>query len=273
MSYKHRVGIGWRPELAAGILANLEKIDAVEVIADEYHEAPASRLRALRTLAVQMPVLLHGTGMGLASTVRADRARLEKMARLIDYVKPESWSEHLAFVRAGGVEIGHLAAAPRNASTVDGTAANLDAARRITGNVPMMENISTLVDPPGGNMGEAEWVGAVLEASGAPLLLDLHNMHVNAFNFGYDAVEFLDLIPWERISTIHIAGGRMLPAGRILDDHLHDVPEDVYVLLRESARRARQRLTVILERDGSYPTMEALLGQMERAREALKDET
>ena len=31
-----RVGIGWRPELAAGILSNLDGIDIVEVIVDDY---------------------------------------------------------------------------------------------------------------------------------------------------------------------------------------------------------------------------------------------
>ena len=35
-----RFGIGWRPELAAGILSNLERIDIVEVIADDYFDAP-----------------------------------------------------------------------------------------------------------------------------------------------------------------------------------------------------------------------------------------
>ena len=34
-----RFGIGWRPELAAGILSNLDRIDIVEVIADDYFDS------------------------------------------------------------------------------------------------------------------------------------------------------------------------------------------------------------------------------------------
>ena len=64
---RDRVGLGWRPELAAGILSNLDRIDLVEVIADDFFEAPRRRLRALRTLAAQTPVTLHGVSLGLAS--------------------------------------------------------------------------------------------------------------------------------------------------------------------------------------------------------------
>lgn len=55
----------------------------------------------------------------------------------------------------------------------------------------------------------------------------------------------------------------------MLDDHLHDVPVAVYALLTEVASRARQPLTVILERDGAYPAMPVLLAQLQCARDAL----
>ena len=34
-----RVGLGWRPELAAGIFEALDRIDVLEVMADNYMEA------------------------------------------------------------------------------------------------------------------------------------------------------------------------------------------------------------------------------------------
>ena len=57
---------------------------------------------------------------------------------------------------------------------------------------------------------------------------------------------------------------------RILDDHLHDVPEPVFELLRFVASRAAQPLTVILERDGGFPSMASLLEQLDRARAAME---
>jgi uncharacterized protein (UPF0276 family) len=51
---------------------------------------------------------------------------------------------------------------------------------------------------------------------------------------------------------------------------VHDPPDPVYALLETLAVHAPRALTVIIERDGRYPSMDALLGQVERAREALR---
>ena len=270
-----RFGIGWRPELAAGILSNLERIDIVEVIADDYFDAPRAQRRALRTLARQIPVALHGVTLGLASAAPVENKRLERTAKLIDEVQPEFWSEHLAFVRGGGLEIGHLAAPPRTQATIDGAAQNLAAAKRIFGNVPLMENIATLIDPPGSKLSEADWTANILDAASGRLLLDLQNLYANAVNFSFDPYAFIDTIPSERVAAIHLAGGRWITANssnqrRLLDDHLHDVPELVYELLRYVGEKTSQPLTVILERDGRYPPMAVLLSQLERGRQALQ---
>jgi len=171
-----RVGLGWRPELAAGILVNLERIDVVEVIADDYVGAGRRALHALRTLARQVPLWLHGVGLGPASAEHVDGHRLDGIARVVGAVEPEGWSEHLAFVRGGGVEIGHLAAPPRNAATVEGAARNLARCRTVVGALPLVENVATLIDPPGSDRDEPRWITDVAAASGAPLLLDLHLM-------------------------------------------------------------------------------------------------
>ena len=160
-----RVGLGWRPELAAGILANLGRIDVIEAIADDYFDSP-KRVRALKTLAAQSSVVLHGIALGMASTSLVDPKRLASMARLVEQIRPESWSEHLAFVRAGDIEIGHLAAPPRTSSTIDATAQNLDCARRIFGSLPLVENIATLIDPPASSFDEPEWLSRTAAASG-----------------------------------------------------------------------------------------------------------
>ena len=273
MKNHDRVGLGWRPELASGILSNLDRVDVVEVIAEDYYEQSA-RVRALKTLARQVPVVVHGVSLGMASTAPVDRKRLEKMARMIDQVQPELWSEHLAFVRAGGNEIGHLAAPPRTEETIEATAANLAVAQAAVGSMPHMENIATLIDPPGSDRDEPAWLTETLACSGAGLLLDLQNLYVNSINFGLDPKNFLARLPVERVHTVHISGGKWIGNGaggkRILDDHLHDPPNPVYDLLTELAARCPNDLTVVLERDGAYPPMEHLLAQLDRARRAME---
>jgi uncharacterized protein (UPF0276 family) len=269
---RDRVGLGWRRELAVGILSHLDRIDVVEVIADDLFDAPKGERRALRTLAAQTTVVLHGVSLGLASSIPIETKLLEKTARLCEEVTPEYWSEHLAFVRAGGVEIGHLTAPPRTDATIEGAAANLERARAVVGSAPLVENIATLIDPPGSDYDEIDWINRIIDSSSCRLLLDLHNLHANATNFGYDAVEFLKRLPADRIGAVHLAGGKWVEAlgeRRLLDDHLHDVPDAVYQLLTDLAAIVPHPLTVILERDGAYPSIEVLLGQLDRAREAM----
>jgi hypothetical protein len=269
-----RVGLGWRRELAVGILSHLDRIDVLEVIADDLFDAPRSERRALRALAAQTAVVLHGVSLGMASSVPVDAKLLEKTARLCGEVEPEYWSEHLAFVRGGGVEIGHLTAPPRTDATIEGAAANLERARAVVGAAPLVENIATLIDPPGSDYDEIDWINRVIDSSQGDLLLDLHNLHANATNFGYDSTEFLKRLPAGRVAAAHLAGGTWVEAlgeRRLLDDHLHDVPEPVYHLLTELAATVPHPLTVILERDGAYPPIEILLRQLDRAREALAE--
>jgi uncharacterized protein (UPF0276 family) len=271
---RDRVGLGWRGELAAGILSNLARIDVLEVIADDYYHASRAGIAALRRLARQVPVSLHGVGMGLASTIPADPCRLQAMARLMKAVQAESWSEHLSFVRAGGIEIGHLAAPPRTPHSAAGAIANIALATRIVGSAPLMENIATLVQPPASTLDEAEWLARIIHGAQVPLLLDLHNLYANAVNAGEQPEALLLRLPLDRVGAVHLSGGHWIAAPdggrRLLDDHLHDVPPDVFDLLTQLARHAPQPLTVIVERDGNYPSFEHVLGQLELARAALR---
>ena len=275
---KDRVGLGFRSDLAAAILGNLDAIDVVEVIAEDYLFAPTKKIRALNTLASQVPVMLHGVSLGMASTVSVERKRLERTARLLDRVKNFLWSEHLAFVRGGGTEIGHLAFPPRCEATIEGTLRNLARARQIVGTNPHVENIATLIEPPGSTLSESEFLGTIIRNSDSPLLLDLHNVYTNSINLGYDPYQMLESLPESRISVIHISGGRMIDSPgsegerqqRMLDDHLHDVCDEVYDFLEFVASRSPGPLTVILERDGNFPEMSSLLVQLEKAREALR---
>jgi uncharacterized protein (UPF0276 family) len=258
-----RFGLGWRPELGAGIVAHLDRIDVLEVLAEDFVDATRDQQRALRFLKSQVPLVLHGTSLGLASTERVDRKRLDDLARVVGWLEPELWSEHLAFVRGGGTEVGHLAAPPRNEATLEGLVRNVEEARRATGSLPLLENVASLIEPPLSTFDEGSWLHAVLAATKCDLLLDLHNVHANAMNFAFDAEAVVRSLPAARIGAIHLAGGRRIERGRVLDDHLHRVPDEVFALLGSVSAP-----NVILERDGNYPPIEELLAELDRARAA-----
>lgn len=268
------VGLAWRRELAADVLANLDAIDTLEVIADDWLQAPRERVAALADLARLRPLELHGVSLGLASAALVAAERLDRMARLVDRVRPAGWSEHLAFVRGGGVEIGHLAAPPRTAATVAGAVANVRRAARVVGSLPALENVATLIEPPCSTLAEPAWVGAILDGTGAPLLLDLHNLWANAVNFGHDPLALLQAMPLARVRRVHLAGGRWWGPGvaraRRLDDHRHAVPAEVFALLEALAARVPQPLAVVVEREGNHPPFDETLAELAAVRAALQ---
>jgi uncharacterized protein (UPF0276 family) len=269
---RDRFGLTWHPTIAAGVLAHLDRVDLVEVIPEGLFLDSRRARHALRRLARTLPVSIHGVSLGLATVAPIDARRLEPLARLVGDVEPESWSEHLAFVRAGGIELGHLAAPPRTALSVEAVAEHVEQARRAIGSYPSLENVATPIDPPGSDRAEMTWLLDVLNATPAGLLLDLHNLYANGTNFGIDPAAMLRACPMDRIRTIHIAGGVNMRAGgdvRVMDDHLHDVPDPVYDLLEIVGERVPHPVDVVLERDGAFPTIESLLAQLDRARAAL----
>jgi len=80
-------------------------------------------------------------------------------------------------------------------------------------------------------------------------------------------------LPLECVTAVHLSGGRRIDgpdgARRLLDDHLHDIPADVFALLSELGRLAPQPLTIVIERDGRFPPVARLLDQLDSARAAL----
>lgn len=281
-------GLGFRPELAAGILEFQNEIDVIEIIADDLFRLRGKDLDHVRILANSFEITLHGVSLGMATSHNVYSGRIDLLARIIDRITPKGWSEHLAFVRADGYEIGHLAAPPRTDAVIEGTLENLKCASDRIGARPLLENIATLIDPPMNQYSETEWTSLILRESGCNLLLDLHNLYANALNFGLDPFEMLSQLPPERIQMIHLSGGRWIAqsipeqkftnAGsgvthtekRWLDDHLHDPPDIIYDLLEQVAATVKQPVAVLIERDGNYPGMDELVVQLRKARAAVQ---
>ncbi|MCX6119621.1 MAG: DUF692 family protein, partial [Proteobacteria bacterium] len=279
---KDRVGLGWRPEISSKILMNLQEIDVVEVIIDNFLNSKS--LETLKFLESQVEVMYHGVGLGLASSHEVDQTHLTKLAKFLDKMNPKIWSEHLAFVRAGGIEIGHLAAPPRTDATIDGTLRNIAIVHKTIGSMPHLENIATLIAPPTSSYSEPTWTKQIIKNSGARVLLDLHNLYANAINQGLDPIQFMFQFPLESVDIIHLSGGKWIEhqfnngiqntsehsKRRLLDDHLHSVPNDIFWMLELFATFTNQPVTVIIERDGNYPKFEVLLNEISQARECLK---
>ncbi len=260
------VGLGWRRQLAH-YLDETQGVDFVEVLAE--HLEPKGPLpEPLKRLKERgVPVVLHAVSLGLGSAEPPERRRLDELARLAERLGAVCVSEHLAFVRAGGVESGHLLPLPRTEEMLEVLAENVRQAEAALPVPLALENVASLFEWPDAAMTEARWLAGVLERTGARVLLDVANLYANTLNHGTDAQEVLEAVPRERLAYVHVAGG-VKRGGLYHDTHAHAVPEGPRVLLEKLAARVGP-LPALLEWDDHFPAPEVLGAELEAMRAAL----
>ncbi|MGE5801676.1 MAG: DUF692 domain-containing protein, partial [Gemmatimonadota bacterium] len=238
-------GPSFRPEWRWDVIRHREDLGAIEVIPEDI--AGPRSLADMRRVRAAVPVLVHGIGLSLGGAEPLDAARLSHWARVVEALEPPWISEHIAFTRAAGMESGHLLPLPFTHEAVDTIARNVQQLRATVPGVPiLLENIAYTLTLPGAELTEAEFVHAVIEATGCGLLLDLENVHANAVNHGYDPIAYLEQLPLRQAVEVHLAGG-LWDGDTYADTHTRAVPEESWELLDWLAARAPVR-AVIVER-------------------------
>lgn len=248
-------GIGYRPKLAAALVRRPGRIDFLEVVAESCRDVAVRR--EVVALSRVWPVVLHSIGVSPGGAEGVDRARVDWLADLARELGARLVSEHMAFVRAGGREIGHLTELPRTRAAIAVLARNVATIRRRLPDVPfLLENPARAFVWPHHEMSEATFLHEVTMATGCPLLLDVANLHANARN---GEATNLDELPLDRVALVHVAGGS--PGGGYhYDTHAHPVAEEVFALA------ARTGAPLLLERDDALDDPEPILAEVDRLR-------
>ncbi|ANS31704.1 UPF0276 protein [Rhodococcus opacus] len=258
------VGIGWRPEIC-GIIDRLDGLRFCEVIAESL---PVRRRGVgvpdeLRSLGV--PIVPHGISLSLGGADGVEQHRIDHLARCADALGAPLVSEHVAFVRAGGLDAGHLLPVPRSAEALNVLVRNV---RRTQECLPVplaVENIAALFDWPDDEYSEGEFLAELVERTGVYLLLDIANVYANARNRGRHAGEELRRLPLERVAYCHVAGGSER-GGTYHDTHTDPVPGEVLDLVRQWASGGAPAM--MLERDGNYPPARELFAELDAIADA-----
>ncbi|NTX38917.1 DUF692 domain-containing protein [Myxococcus sp. CA033] len=262
----HGVGIGWRRELAL-FIDRLPSPGFVEVLAEHLPSSGDVPLPLVRLGERGVPVVLHAVSLGLGSAEPPDSRRLGWLARQAERVGAVCISEHLAFVRAGGLESGHLLPLPRSEDVLDVLAENVLRAQAALPVPLALENVAALFEWPDATFSEAELLAGVLSRTNASLLLDVANLHANVLNHGSDADAVLACVPRERLAYVHVAGG-VQRGGLYHDTHAHPLHAGPLALLERLAERLGP-VPVMLERDDRFPSEAELASELTSVRTAL----
>lgn len=250
------IGIGWRPEIADAV-EELPGVDWVEVVAENicpgHLPAALTRLRSRGTR-----IIPHGVSLGLGGADRPSQQRLADLAERATALGAPLVTEHIAFVRAGGVltaspqlEAGHLLPVPRTWDALKVLCENVRIAQDSLPVPLALENIAALISWPDEELTEGQFLAELVDRTGVGLLIDVANLHTNHVNRGEHPVKALDELPMEAIAYVHVAGG-IERDGIWHDTHAHPVTQPVLDILSA----LRDRVTppgVLLERDDDFP--------------------
>ncbi|MBI1831526.1 MAG: DUF692 domain-containing protein [Planctomycetes bacterium] len=244
-------GSGWRGQRAPAIQRRAD-LGFVEILAEDYFLGEALPTPLLQLQHRGVRIVPHGVGLSLGGAAPIDPWRVDALAQFAQQVQAPLVSEHLAFVRAAGLETGHLLPVQRSRDMLDIVVENIQQAEAVLPVPLAIENISTLFEWPDNEMDEGTFLTQVLERTEALLMLDIENVYANARNLGGDPSALLDTFPLHKIAYVHIAGG-IENNGIYHDTHAQPIPDDVLALLEELCARAAVP-GVMLERDDRFPS-------------------
>jgi hypothetical protein len=245
-------GIGWRRQLALFIerraAANL--LNFIELVHEDFPTSLPLPPAITSLLERGLRAIPHGLTLNLGGAERPSRPRLRELATQAKRLGAPLVSEHIAFVRAGGTEAGHLLPVPRTRAALAVVVENVKEAQGELGVPLAIENIASLLADPSAEMSEAVFVAEVIHQTGALLLLDLENIYANSLNHAFDARGLIDALPLHALAYCHVAGGAP-HAGFYHDTHTATTPQGVLDLLTHLAAHAPIP-GVMLERDGDF---------------------
>jgi len=263
------VGIGFREQFRADLFLYQTEVDFLEITADHYFDASARKLAELELLKQHFQIIPHGLNLSLGSAEGLDENYLEKFSRLVDYIKPAWFSDHICFTRSGGKEIGHLAPVPYTNEAVKVFIKNISRVKARINTPLILENITSAIRFPSSEMSESEFIRRILEETDCGLLLDITNLYINSKNFGFDWREFLNELPMERIVQLHFVGAHE-HNNRLIDAHANKTNAEIWEVFREVCSRTNVR-GVILERDENFPPFAEILEEIKTARSLLEN--
>src|SRR4029077_7139711 len=133
------------------------------------------------------------------------------------------------------------------------------AVQELLGRRILLENVSSYVAFRSSSLTEWEFLREVAARADCLILLDVNNIYVSAVNHEFDALEYLNAIPAERVQQIHLAGHEN-HGDYVVDPHDTEVPDPVWELYAAAVKRCGAVSTMIERHHPNPPLAEVGAG-------------
>lgn len=260
-------GISLRRQHYDALLATERRVDWLEIQPENFMGMGGKSRAVLERCCERHPVVPHGVALSLGGPDDLSREYLDQAKALARRLGCPWFSEHASFAGAGGQLFHELLPLPFTEEAARHLALRTRRASDHLELPVLVENVSYYAAMPGGRLTEGEFLTAVIETSGAGLLLDVNNVFVNATNHGVRPSEALLALPLHATRQIHLAGHRRMD-GYLLDDHGEAVADPVWELF-ELALSVVGPVPTLIEWENRLPALEVVLDEADRARAIL----
>lgn len=240
----------------------------MEVHSENYFGAGGYDRHILSRVRAQIPISLHGVGLGLGSAEAAFETHLEKLAALVDWIDPILVSEHLCWGYVAGRHLNDLLPLPFTREALLLTEERVSRVQERLGRRVLVENISAYLELAPSEMQEGDFLTELALRTGCGILLDVNNLHVNQLNNGVDALSQLNCLPPGVVKEIHLAG-HTASEQCVIDTHGAPVAAPVWALY-EAALQRFGPVPTIVEWDTDIPPLAVLLEEAEKASRRMK---
>ncbi len=255
------VGIGFRKDFAEEFLsADILHPAFVELAPENWMGIGGYWKKIIKQLAEKYPITAHGLSLSIGSPEPLDWAFLKNVKEFIREYDIKIYSEHLSFSKCDNAHLYDLLPIPFRDDSIRHVADRIKQVQDFLEMKIAIENVSYYT-PVAAEMSELEFINTIITEADCYMLLDVNNVFVNAFNHQYNAKEFIQGLPLDKVSYIHMAGHEQVEPDLIIDTHGEDIIEPVYDLFDYTIQRV-QPVPVLLERDFNIPELQHLQSEL-----------
>ncbi len=257
--------MGLRRSMFRDLRANSELVDETvdffEVAPENWINVGGRFGKQFRRYTERYPVTCHGLSLSIGSPSPLDIDFVKQIREFLDKHNIKCYSDHLSACSDHG-HLYDLMPIPFTESAIRWVVERIRTVQDILERRIAVEHVSYYA-APGKRLSEVEFVNRVVEEADCNLLLDVNNAYVNSINHNYDPREFLDSVPIDRVTYIHIAGHHVEAKDLRIDTHASKVVEPVWELL-EYVYQQHGPIPTMLERDFNFPGVPTLLKEVKR---------
>ena len=266
------VGVGYKPQHFADLRAQPQPVEWIEVHAENYMGDGGRPLAQLRALREDFAISIHGVGLSIGGQAPLDKQHLARLRRRLDWSRPSSFSEHLAWSTHGAEFLNDLLPLPYTPATVTRVADHINEVQDTLGRQMLLENPSSYLAFAESTLSETDFLSEVIHITSCGLLLDVNNVFVSSANLGLSPEAYIEAYPLDAVGEIHVGGHDEdrddSGAPLLIDSHAAPVVDPVWALLDFTLARSGPK-PILIEWDTDVPDWPVLRAEAERAASAL----